>query len=97
MKSNKKVLIFAGAGATIPWGGVKTSAITNDLIGTDGFFRLIKENLSISLKEDVNFEDIINAIENLFLYYRGKQKPVDWQQGFCGSDATRHVGIPAPH
>lgn len=78
MAKNKCVFLF-GAGATLTWGSPLTSELT-ELILDSGFkikgeektiTRFIYETLldNAYKKEDVNFETIINVIEELIVYY----------------------------
>lgn len=73
----KKTLLFLGAGANNQWVGATTKSITHKLIESDCFYCLIKEYLSDEIGRPVNFEDIISTIDNLFLFYRGNQPPID--------------------
>jgi len=78
MDGNRTVILF-GAGSVIDWGGPKTDHITN-LIRQEGFWtndektritefiyqRLLDSGFS---PEEVNFETILNVLEELIAYY----------------------------
>jgi len=89
MKKQKRILILTGAGAAYPWskGKVTTETITKgiikELVGSEkpNFFKSIYDKLENQFADKtigaLNFETIINAIECIFLYYRGRQDPFD--------------------
>lgn len=77
MKTIDKVLLFTGSGVNFPWDGATSVAITKKLTDNNRFYGLIKEYLSKNIERPINFEDIISTIDNLFLFYRGNQTPVD--------------------
>lgn len=77
MKTIDKVLLFTGAGVNFPWNGATSEAITKKLTDNNRFYSLIKEHLSKNIERPINFEDIISTIDNLFLFYRGKQHLID--------------------
>lgn len=91
MKSNKKnTIILFGAGAAIPWGGPTTNDLTEMIINT-GFktvngdkyiTEFIYEELLLNgFKEDqINFETVINIIEELIVY----NAHFDWQKKIPG-------------
>jgi SIR2-like domain len=77
--SKKKVLIFLGAGAAIPWGGPKTSEI-NRIFIEDTYYQAMNGksignyvndilNEYYGLKESVNFETIISLFERVLHYH----------------------------
>ncbi|MRG45348.1 hypothetical protein GFS24_09485 [Chitinophaga sp. SYP-B3965] len=79
MTKQKAVFLF-GAGATFPWGSPSTKELT-DLILDSGFYTRGKEKKRITkfiyetlldcgyTSDQVNFETIINIIEELITYY----------------------------
>lgn len=83
MNKIRTVLLF-GAGATYDWGGPKTDTLT-DLMRTSGFYCSDNETnitefifqtlLTNGYNEtDINFETIINVIEELLIYYSSFDK-----------------------
>lgn len=77
--NNKKTVFLFGAGAALSWGAPKTSELT-DLIRTSGFktsdnetyiTEFIYQTLLVNgfAEKDINFETIINVIEELLSYY----------------------------
>lgn len=82
MKKAKRILILTGAGAAYPWseGKVTTGSITKE-IRKDEFCEDIYQELwnqyANETKGSINFETIVNAIERIFLYYRGRQDHFD--------------------
>jgi hypothetical protein len=80
MKEQKRIVILTGAGAAYPWseGKVTTKTITEE-IKSDPFCSKIYVELEQKYfdKDSINFETIINAIERIFLYYRGRQGHFD--------------------
>lgn len=80
----KRILILTGAGAAYPWfrDGIdaSTKTITAEIL-KDPFCKIIYDELQSqfapNFKDSINFETIINAIERVFQYYRGKQPPVN--------------------
>jgi hypothetical protein len=83
MKKNRTVVLF-GAGAVIDWNGPKTYELTK-LIRESGFYctdnetritefifqELVKNGYD---EKDINFETIINVIEELIIYYSSFEK-----------------------
>lgn len=79
----KRTVILFGAGASIKWGGPTTSCLT-DLILRTGFItksgkhiaKFIYDQLKESGFEEslINFETIINIIEELSFYYSRFEK-----------------------
>ena len=88
MLKKRNVILF-GAGAVIDWGAPKTPDLT-DLVRNGGFYTKdgktrITEFIYNKLidtrgyeEKDINFETIINVIEELIVYYanHGLQKKV---------------------
>src|ERR1035437_10014550 len=82
--NKKRTIILLGAGAVYDWGGPKTHELT-DLVRKSGFDcndnkTKITEFIFQSLvksgynEKDVNFETIINVIEELIIYYSSFDK-----------------------
>ena len=75
---NKKTVILFGAGACLPWNSPTTSELT-DLVRRSGFKTfsniyitefIYQKLLASGYKEaDINFETIINVIEEMIVYY----------------------------
>ncbi len=84
MKKAKRILILTGAGAAYPWFAnevkVTTTTITdeirNDKFCNEIYFELFSQYAPAE-KDSINFETIINAIERIFLYFRGRQDHFD--------------------
>lgn len=80
LNNRKKSVFLFGAGATFPWGSPSTWDLT-ELILDSGFFIRTEERKRITRfiydiliecgypKSQVNFETIINVIEELIIYY----------------------------
>ena len=78
MSKPSKVFLF-GAGAVLPWGAPKTSDLTklvlksgfkikgSDITITQFIYNTLKERKYAP--EDINFETIINVIEEFISYY----------------------------
>jgi hypothetical protein len=98
MKKQKRILILTGAGSAYPWfkDGIKvtTNAITSEII-KDPFCKTIYDELqkqyAPEFRDSINFETIINAIERVFLYYRGRQDHFDsdFSALFCPEDVIQ--------
>lgn len=80
MKKEKAVYLF-GAGAAIPWKGPKTSDLTRDILNSgfycsDGKTRVTKRIFEVLLSNfeeaDVNFETIMNVLEELIALHSSK-------------------------
>lgn len=82
--NKKRIVLLLGAGAVIDWKGPKTCELTK-LIRESGFYcndnkTRITEYLFQSLvknghdEKDINFETIINVIEELLIYYSSFDK-----------------------
>jgi hypothetical protein len=79
--SKKKIVYLFGAGAVIPWGGPKTSDLT-ELLCESGFFckreekritqKIYETLLNHYSKDDINFETILNVIEELIVFYSSR-------------------------
>lgn len=78
----KRILVLFGAGAAYHWfdedNGIsaKTEDITNAIANENEFNILLNKHLKKKLKE-VNFETLLNVIENLFLYYYAKSTNIE--------------------
>jgi len=79
----KRIVILTGAGAVIPWGAPTTSQITQKITDDDEFVTVSGKTLGkyfydiLTLffnldPESVNFETIINLVEDLYGYYCSK-------------------------
>lgn len=81
MSVKKRCVILFGAGATIPWGGPTTSALTQMIRESHQAFRFINDQKSVinfivdTLQQsgyrqtDLNFETIINVVEEFIVHH----------------------------
>lgn len=77
----KRTVILFGAGAVIPWGGPSTSELTELVTGKSSTYCCLDSEISVTAhiyktlkqnkytNEHINFETIINVIEELILHY----------------------------
>ncbi|MBN1970970.1 MAG: SIR2 family protein [Candidatus Delongbacteria bacterium] len=83
MKKNKRILFLLGAGAAYHWFdkskgiSAKTDDITRKMVNDICFCKVLYKHLKQKLPV-VNFETLVNAIENLALHYYGLRIPVDY-------------------
>ncbi len=79
MGNKKRTVVLFGAGAAIPWGGPSTSCLTKLIKKSAPLFRFSDSQIAItefvydtlrrSRYKDINFETIINVIEEFIVHY----------------------------
>lgn len=84
MIKQKRILILTGAGTVYPWFNnnfkVTTESITEKIRKNDfcdNIYNELQKHYDPIFKEFINFETIINVLERIFLYYRGRQDYFD--------------------
>jgi hypothetical protein len=82
-KKRKRILFLLGAGAAYHWFdkskiSASTDDITKEMETQIPFCKLLREQLSEMKLPSVNFETLVNSIENLTLHYYGLKEPIDY-------------------
>jgi hypothetical protein len=81
---HKRILFLLGAGAAYHWfdesKGISASTddISKEMETQIPFCKFLREQLSKKKLPSVNFETIVNSIENLTLHYYGLKEPIDY-------------------